>query len=358
MRALYEFVSSRFRYIGIDLGLSRYTPHSAAEVLVNRYRDCKDKHTLFAALLQAVNVAAYPVLISSSYRIDPSFPSPSLFDHVITAIPRGESFVFLDTTPEVASFGLLVRNLRDRQALAVLPSQGTRLIATPANSPLPNYEVFHIDSSIDTKGTLDAKMRLEERGDGELGLRLAYRSTPQNNWQELTQKIVAGMGFGGTVSDVSVEQPEDTTQPFWISFTYHRTDLPDWKNRRIVFPAPPIFIQELSEEQKLSKDPLPLGSPQEVTYETTVKFPKGFSPLLPQKVERKYDFAEFSATYSLKEDTLHGTLHFKTMLNEIPGTDRSKFSSLRVYEIKGGATECEKPKSLQIDQRECNNARQ
>ncbi len=328
IRALYDFVSSRFRYIGIDLGLSRYTPHSAAEVLVNRYGDCKDKHTLFAALLQAVNVAAYPVLISSSYRIDPSFPSPSLFDHVITAIPQGESFVFLDTTSEVAPFGLLVRNLRDRQALTVLPSQGTRLIATPANPPLPNYEVFHIDSSIDTKGTLDAKMKLEERGDGELALRLVYRATPQNNWQELTQKIIGGMGFGGTVSNVSVEQPEDTAQPFWISFTYHRVDLPDWKNHRIVFPAPPIFIQELNEEQKLSKDPLPLGSPQEVTYESTVKFPKGFSPLLPQKVERKYDFAEFSATYSLKEDTLHGTLHFKTMLNEIPGTDRSKFSSL------------------------------
>src|SRR6266481_5212563 len=30
----------------------------------------------------------------------------------------------------------------------------------------------------------------------------------------------------------------------------------------------------------------------------------------------------------------------------------------RVYEIKGGATECERPKSLQIDQRECNNAGQ
>jgi hypothetical protein len=32
--------------------------------------------------------------------------------------------------------------------------------------------------------------------------------------------------------------------------------------------------------------------------------------------------------------------------------------SPRVYEIKGGATECERPKSLQIDQRECNNAGQ
>ena len=328
IRAIYDFVSSRFRYIGIDLGLGRYTPHSGAEVLANRYGDCKDKHTLFAALLQAINVPAYPALISSSFHIDPAFPTPSLFDHVITAIPHGESLLFLDTTPEVAPFGLLLRNLRDRQALVILPSGGARLAGTPINPPVPNYEVFHIDSSIDEKGTLDAKMKVEERGDGEVGLRLAYRATPQNNWQELTQRIVSRMGFGGTVSDVSVEPPEDTTQPFWMSFSYHRTDLPDWKNRRIVFPAPPILVPELNEEQKLSKDPLPLGSPQEVTYDSTVKFPKGFSPFLPQKVERKYDFAEFSATYSLKEDALHGTLHFKTILNEIPGTDRSRYASL------------------------------
>lgn len=328
IRALYDFVSSRFRYIGIDLGLSRYTPHSGAEVLANRYGDCKDKHTLLAALLQAINVPAYPALISSGFHIDPAFPSPSLFDHVITAIPQGESLLFLDTTPEVAPFGLLLRNLRDRQTLVALPSGGARLATTPINPPIPNYEIFHIDSSIDEKGTLDAKMRVEERGDGELALRLAYRATPQNDWQQLTQRIVSSMGFGGNVSDVSVESPEDTAQPFWIAFSYHRIDLPDWKYRRIVFPVPPILVPELNEEQKLSKDPLPLGSPQEVTYDSTVKFPKGFSPILPQKVERKYDFAEFSATYSLKEDTLHGTLHFKTLLNEISGSDRSRYTTL------------------------------
>jgi len=328
IRKLYDFVSSRFRYIGIDLGLSRYTPHSAADVLVNRYGDCKDKHTLFAALLQAVNVAAYSLLISSGYRIDPSFPSPSLFDHVITAIPQGESFLFLDTTPEVAPFGLLLANLRDRQALAVVPSGGARLVSTPVNPSIPNYELFRIDSSLDTKGTLDAKMKLEERGDGEISLRLAYRSIPQNRWQELTQNLVARLGFAGSVSDVSAAQPEDTSRPIWISFSYHRTDFPDWKNHRILLPSPFVFLPELSEEQKLSKDPLPLGSPQDVTYETTVKFPRGFSPLAPQKVERQYDFAEFSATYSVKDDILQGTLHFKTKSNEVPGGDRSKFTSL------------------------------
>jgi transglutaminase-like putative cysteine protease len=73
------------------LGLSRYAPHSAEDVLANRYGDCKDKRTLFAALLESVGVHAYPVLLSSKFKIDPDFPSPSLFDHVITAIPRGDS---------------------------------------------------------------------------------------------------------------------------------------------------------------------------------------------------------------------------------------------------------------------------
>ena len=327
IRALYDFVSTRFRYIGIDLGLSRYTPHSADEVLANRYGDCKDKHTLFAALLQAENVTAYPALISSGYKIDPAFPSPALFDHVITAISRGDTFQFLDTTPEVAPFGHLLANLRDRQALVTLPTN-SRLVATPVNSPIPNTEIFRIDSSIDVKGTLEGKMKVEERGDGEITLRLLYRAAPQNSWQQLTQNIASNMGFAGTVGDVSVDSLDDTSQPFRLSFSYHRPDFPDWKNARIVLPAPPIFVLELNEAQKQSSDPLPLGSPQDVLYESTVKFPKGFSPLLPPKVERKYNFGEFSAIYSVTDDTLHGALHFKITSSEIPGADRSRWSSL------------------------------
>lgn len=210
LRAIYSFVSARLRYIGIDLGSGRYSPHAASEVLVNRYGDCKDKHTLFAALLQAAGIKAYPALISSKYRLDPSFPTISLFDHVITAIPQGDAFLFLDTTLEVAPYGLLMQRIRDRKALVIPGSTTARIITTPADPPFLDFEHVQVDASIDVGGTLDAKMRFEDRGDGELALRLAYRATPQNRWQELTQGIVARMGFAGTVSDVSVAQPEDT----------------------------------------------------------------------------------------------------------------------------------------------------
>ncbi len=329
IRALYDFVSTHIRYIGVDLGMGRYTPHAAADVLSNRYGDCKDKHTLFAALLQAVGIPAYPVLISSRYRLDVALPSPSLFDHVITAIPKGDGLMFLDTTPEVAPYGLLLANLRDRQTLVMPLDKAARLVTTPAEPPFHCYEVFHIDSSIDSKGTLDAEMLLEERSDSEVVLRAAYRATPQNKWDELTQQLVGRMGFAGTVSEVSVATPEDTAKPFTLAFHYHRTDFPDWKNRRIVLPAPPFFLAQLTEEQKLSKEPLPIGTSVEVTYDTKVKLPEKYFAVLPPAVQVKNDVAEFSATYALeKSNVLHGTLHLQTLTREIPGEERAKFSDL------------------------------
>ena len=270
----------------------------------------------------------YAVLLKTRFRLDPSFSSPDLFDHVITAIPKGDSFVFLDTTPEIAPLGLLLANLRDRQALVVPNSSPAKLAKTPADPPFKPYETMTIDSSIDTEGTLDAKMRIEERGDGEIELRTAYRNTPQNRWDELTQVLVNRMGYAGKSSEVSVSTPDDTAKPFVISLKYHRPEFPDWKNHQISFPAPPLVLADLNDDQKLSKSALPLSS-QDVTYQITVKLPKDYSVEAPANVNRKTDFAEFSAQYSFgKDGVLQGTLHWKTFLREVPAGERDKYTEL------------------------------
>lgn len=102
IQAIYNFVSLQFHYIGLDFGIGRYQPHPADDVLGNGYGDCKDKHTLLASLLKAAGYEAWPVLIHSARKIDPDVPSPAQFNHVITAIPVGSTFIWLDTTPEVA----------------------------------------------------------------------------------------------------------------------------------------------------------------------------------------------------------------------------------------------------------------
>ena len=39
LRALYSFVSTQYRYIGIAFGIGRYQPHAADDVLSNNYGD-------------------------------------------------------------------------------------------------------------------------------------------------------------------------------------------------------------------------------------------------------------------------------------------------------------------------------
>src|ERR1700740_1206441 len=84
VEALYDFVALNFRYVSLSLGVGRYQPHAASDVLHNQYGDCKDKHTLLASMLEAEGLHASSVLINSSRKLDADVPSPSQFDHVIT----------------------------------------------------------------------------------------------------------------------------------------------------------------------------------------------------------------------------------------------------------------------------------
>ena len=146
--AIYSYVATQYRYIGVDFGIGRYQPHSADDVMQNQYGDCKDKHTLLATLLKAEGYDAWPVLVGSRHALQPNVPSPGQFDHVITAVTLNKSVLWMDSTPEVAPFQMLFSTLRDKQVLGI-PNGGTPvLMKTPADPPFPSFDKF------DAKGTL------------------------------------------------------------------------------------------------------------------------------------------------------------------------------------------------------------
>src|SRR4029077_17962718 len=80
MRAIYNYVSTQFRYIGIGFGVGRYQPHAAADVLSDQYGDCKDKDPLVVSFLEAAGITAYPALIGTAHDLDLDVPSPQQFD--------------------------------------------------------------------------------------------------------------------------------------------------------------------------------------------------------------------------------------------------------------------------------------
>ena len=316
LRALYSFVSTQYRYIGIAFGIGRYQPHAADDVLTNNYGDCKDKHTLLASLLQASGITLYPALINSSFKLDNDLPSPSQFDHVIGYLPQGKSTVWLDTTLEVAPFGYLVPRLRDKPALVMSGDKSIQLMTTPADSPFPNTEAFKIDGKLGSDGTLEAKIEDTTRGDSEVILRTVFRQVPQPEWKDLVQRISYGMGFAGTVSDIGASKPETIGAPFHFSYSYNRKDYPDWKSdQRLTVPGMPFNMPPVRDDASY---PVWIGPPLEAVSDSKIELPQGYKPQVPSNVDLKYDFAEYHASYSEDRGVLTAKRRLLIKLRQVP----------------------------------------
>jgi|HubBroStandDraft_2_1064218.scaffolds.fasta_scaffold05189_2 tetratricopeptide (TPR) repeat protein len=329
IRALYSFVSTRYRYIGIAFGIGRYQPHSAAEVLENQYGDCKDKHTLLASLLNAARIRAFPALVNSARDIDVEVPSPGQFNHVITVIPQGSSLIWLDTTTEVAPFAYLVPQLRDKRALVISDDKSSELMTSPADPPFQALEDFYMDAKLSDDGLLEGKAQLSLRGDREVLMRLAFRAVAVSQWKDLVQQMSFGSGFGGDVSEVSAGAPEKTDEAFHFSYNYKRKDYSDWSNRRITQPLPMIFLPEPEQGKSNSPSAIWLGAPGEIQFRAKLELPKGYTPVLPATVQIKREFADYDASYLMKNGVVSAVRHLVIKVREVSPKDCEDYKKFR-----------------------------
>lgn len=329
IKDIYAFVSTKYRYIGIGLGIGRYQPHAATDVLSNDYGDCKDKHTLFEALLAAEGIKAYPAMVNATAKSDRDVPSPMQFDHVITAIPRDRGYLFLDTTPEVGPFGYLTASVRDKWALVIPDNGAAQLVKTPADPPFPEYFHVRANGTLDDSGTFQGKIQLTLRDDSEVLFRLAFRQAGEPQWETVAQKLSRSMGYGGTVSNVTVTPPDDTETPFQVAYDYNRETYGDWADRKIVAPFPPVYIPAVPDDAAAKKKPIRLGSPEEADYQASVELPADLTPQLPAAVHLSTPFGDYDATYSYALAASGGVLHVErklvTKVREIKPADREAY---------------------------------
>ncbi len=312
-------MSTQYRYIGIAFGIGRYQPHAAEDVLANNYGDCKDKQTLLAALLQTSGITLYPALVNSSWKVDPDVPSPAQFDHVIGYLPqnkdKNKDAIWLDTTPEVAPFGYILPPLRDKPALVMAGEKSIQLVTTPADPPFPSTQAFKIEGTLSNDGTFEAKVEDTIRGDTEVPIRAAFRLVAQPQWKDLMQQISYGLGYAGTVNDVSASAPEAISQPFHFSYSYNRKDFPDWTNRQFTVPGLPFYMPPVRDD---GKHPIWFGAPTDTVADSKVELPQGYKPQLPSNVDLKYDFAEYHASYSQDQGVLIAKRRLLTKVREVP----------------------------------------
>ena len=320
IEAIYDFVSTKIRYISLSFGIGRYQPHAAADVLENEYGDCKDKHTLLAALLKAEGIDAWPALIHSSEKLDEDVPSPAQFNHLITVVPRGKDFLWLDTTPEVAPFGMLLRNLRDKQALVVPTTGAPRLMKTPVDPPFAAEDHLDMRGALDSEGTFKGHGELTLRSDAEVIYRSLFHSSARSRWQDEFQNVSYRLGFAGEVSNVQVDDPDNTHTPFHISWDYLRKKYGDWDDRQTLPPTGGVPINTIDEE-KMPSVPIEIGFNGTTLYTAEMQLPPGYTMSAPSNIDLRNDFAEFHVKYSVIAGKFIAEKRLTVLKQELPAAN-------------------------------------
>ena len=303
LRAIYNYVSLHSRYVAISFGIGRYQPHAAAEILGNQYGDCKDKHTLLAALLSAVGIRAYPALINNQTVVVEDVPSPGQFNHVISVVAKGSTLSWMDTTSEVAAIGYLVYPLRGKPALVIMPDE-VAFQTTPASPPFTNNRTGKVTAKIDADGTLQGHVEIMNRGDYELYDRYSFRRWPESQWKDLVQKTSYAGQLGATISNIRISPPEKTEEPFTLTYDYNWKDFAGGDKHRFAVPLSPFGIPEVKDEDLKRTTPLWLGYAGEYLSESRIELPKGWSATPPAPIDLKESFAEFQASSEVQEGVL------------------------------------------------------
>jgi tetratricopeptide (TPR) repeat protein/transglutaminase-like putative cysteine protease len=328
-RRLYDFVARNVRYVSISLGIGRYQPHSASDVLQNGYGDCKDKHTLLSALLRAEGIQSYPVLIHSTRRLDVDVPSPGQFDHVITVARLGTGLTWLDATPEVTPFGLILYQLRNKQAVVASEDSEGGLQRTPADSPIKTFMHFALDGKFSEFGALDATLEFTAQGDRDWPMRATFRRYSQAQWKDFVKVLSASWGLPGDVDDVQLGPIEDTSKPFHLKYHLHQDRYFVVPSASVNFrPIPPLGMPAIRASEK-SKEPLDIGPAGETDYRVRLQFPSNYTVRTPTAVKMSRDYGDYSSTYSLNRGILEGERKLVVKTNEVAPARRADYESFR-----------------------------
>lgn len=306
VRRVYAFVSRNIRYVSVSFGVGRFQPHQAETVLHNKYGDCKDKHTLLAALLQAIGITSRAVLIHSIADLDPDVPSPSQFDHVISLVELGGRQVWLDSTSGSAPFGHLFASLRDKQALLIAPHREDVLIHTAEAVPVPESNTLDVDGRFSANGDLEADIRLSLQGDLAVALRNGASQVSQANWKDFVQQLSYGLGYSGVVTNASIENLDSVDLPLLIGYHYSRRlyFAPDEKDATIGRKALPFGLFGPDSSSSVlggKKLRLPAGK---WVQRAKLAFTAEHRPVAPIPITLTRDYGSYQSKYELTDHLL------------------------------------------------------
>jgi transglutaminase-like putative cysteine protease len=321
LKAIYSFVSKNIRYVGMEFGINGYKPHSAGEVLRNRYGDCKDHATLLVAMLKVAGIKGYPVLIPtlSKANTDPQMPMPTAFNHEIAAVELNGKLLFLDTTSDYVPFGYLPPSDQGRLTLVVDVKEGKgELKETPVFPPSSNREAFKGEFELKPFGTLSGKFSFIFTGVYSVIERARLSEMSQSQVRRHVDELASKVSPGFEVDKFELsDYKELTKEPVELKVEGKDPSYGTLTSHFLLakFPSPDFSRIVSLVAPRERKYPFVVGYKMEKEVNSTLTLPEGYSLYLkPEDFKFKNRVGSLSLRWQLDGKMLN--LSFKMLLNK------------------------------------------
>ncbi len=343
IRAIGRYVQN-LQYVSIQIGIGGWRPHAAAQVFAKQYGDCKDKATLMRAMLRAVKVEAYPVLIYSGdrTRVREEWVSPGQFNHCIVAVrvsdetkaasvvqhPTLGRLLIFDATDPSTPVGDLPDDEQGSFAL-VAAGDGGALLRMPVTSPEENMVSREVEAGLAADGSLTATLRERREGQSAARMRGMFKGLAPSDYTRVIERWVSGGATGAKFSKI---EPADAHAEGRFALDVEFTAAAyaqSMQNRLLVF-NPSVLARGSSVylQGATRKYPVVLES-NAFTETVRFKLPAGFDvDEVPDPVKIDSDFGSYTASYEVKDGQLLYTRKFVQRAMTIPA---DKYSDVRAF---------------------------
>jgi len=327
IRAVYDYVVSRTRYVALEFGIHSFKPYPVETVLTRRFGDCKDKASLMYAMLEAVGIDSRLVLLRTRRlgNLGESPASLAVFDHAILYVPKYD--LYLDGTAEFHGSGELPPDDRGAEALVVEPDgTGSRIRRTPDASPASNVDETRTRLSLRADGSAALDLTAKASGPWTAELRRAFES-PDERRARAEDQLSRAAFPGVKVTDVEVSDPHDIEKPFTARFKASAPAFAVLSGSALRFSP---FGQQRSYVDayaQLSRRTLPqrLPTPQRLTVQADVELPRGFSAAVPADASETAPQGAWSVKYTAGEAKVTASLELELKGGTVPPQDYAAF---------------------------------
>jgi len=341
IKALYNYVSQKIKTVDLPFGATGFRARLPSETLSSGYGTPSDKAALLIALVQKATPSCGFVMNSQDWQ-EKQIPRPASFEQVLVHTKIASQDIYLDPALEVAPFGMVRADLRNREILLLTnPAQLMGQIIQrssysswqkiPQDLPFAASQRVTTQATVGADGGLVAKLRYLMRGDNELVLRVALHQTPKEKWKEVAQLLALSDGFRGQIGNVSAADPYETREPIWIEYEITQLKFLDWTKKPLRIPAllPLLGLPEPAGKPSGNGKPAPieLGTPLNVEVSATVHLPEGTGSEVPAGTSIQRDFATYESHYAVSNGTLTASRHINFILKEIPAERAAEYNA-------------------------------